>query len=441
MPRRKITLIGVETRLDRMRWVSVLGTTAFVAVWEVVRRLFLPQLEWISAVATIGLAFLLANAASILVVQIIQTLQARIERQNQEMAALNAVIQTASSSLDLETIMEGVLEEVAKATGMEVGLSWLRGPRRGHSARVLHNGLSPAFVQALNDEGLVEKLYQAGPRSGHPLFITPHDKTYTSLVVEAVAQAQGPRTLVLFPIVSKNLVLGMLGAGSYRDWKLTDEETSLLSAIGQQIGQAVENAWLYEDVRNLSLGAVRSLAAAVDARDPYTKGHSEEVSRLAVAMAKELGWREQDLELLEYAALLHDVGKIGVPDQILRKPGPLTPEEWEEMYRHPSSSAQIVGPVDALERIVPWIYHHQERWDGTGYPDGLRGEEIPLASRILAVVDAYAAMTSSRPYRGAMSHEEAVAELRHYTDTQFDPRVVEAFIRIIAARRKEQVPA
>jgi len=145
----------------------------------------------------------------------------------------------------------------------------------------------------------------------------------------------------------------------------------------------------------------------------------------------ELGWSGADLEMLEFAALLHDVGKIAIPDAILRKVEPLTPDERNTIHLHPYHSAQIVKPVEPLKRIVPWIYHHHERWDGDGYPDGLAGEDIPLASRIIAVADTYNAMTTDRPYRKGQTHEKAVVELQEHAGAQFDPQVVEAFLRVV----------
>jgi len=189
-------------------------------------------------------------------------------------------------------------------------------------------------------------------------------------------------------------------------------------------------------VRSLSIATIRSLATAIDARDPYTRGHSEEVTRLAVQLARELGWSGSDLEMLEFTALLHDVGKIAVPDYILRKVEPLKPNEWNIIRLHPYHSAQIVKPIASLQRIIPWIYHHQERWDGTGYPDGLKGEDIPLASRIIAVVDAFNAMTTERPYRKALSVKRALAEIKRGAGKQFDPAVAEVFLRVLAISDK-----
>jgi len=181
--------------------------------------------------------------------------------------------------------------------------------------------------------------------------------------------------------------------------------------------------------RELSWAA--ALAQAVDARMAVPEEHSSSVAHYAAAIGQELGWSGSELALLRIAAMLHDVGKVSVPDGILRKPGPLTAEEYEEIKRHPVAGAEIVQRVEGLDPIVPWVRHSHEHFNGSGYPDGLSGETIPPASRILLVADAYDAMTSHRAYRRAMSSDDALAELREHAGTQFDPVCVEAFERSI----------
>jgi diguanylate cyclase (GGDEF)-like protein/putative nucleotidyltransferase with HDIG domain len=172
------------------------------------------------------------------------------------------------------------------------------------------------------------------------------------------------------------------------------------------------------------LGWAAALAHAVDARMASHHEHSSAVAEYAAVVAAELGWSQTELGLLRMAAMLHDVGKVSVPDHILRKPGPLTPAEFAEVAKHPETGAAIIGRIGSLAPIVPWVRHAHERWDGSGYPDGLSGEAIPLASRILLVADAFDAMTSDRPYRRALSHDDALAELRKNAGSQFDPRCV-----------------
>jgi putative two-component system response regulator len=183
-----------------------------------------------------------------------------------------------------------------------------------------------------------------------------------------------------------------------------------------------------DELMLIQLKAVlRVLANGIEARDPYTLNHVEAVNAYAQAMATELGWGEQDLEALEFGAILHDIGKIGVPEKVLIKTGPLDPDEWDEMRKHPIYGAHMIRGNPYLEDALPLILHHHERWDGRGYPDGLAGEEIPLGARLLAVADTFHAMTSDRPYRAAIPAEKSYQEILAQSGRQFDPGMVQAF--------------
>ncbi|MGC8668463.1 MAG: HD domain-containing phosphohydrolase [Chthonomonadales bacterium] len=177
--------------------------------------------------------------------------------------------------------------------------------------------------------------------------------------------------------------------------------------------------------------SIRALAAAIDAKEAYTAEHSRRVAALAAPVGASLGLPASEITCLEFAALVHDVGKIAVPDGILNKPGALTAEEWEIMRRHPSKGAEILNHVHELAYVANVVRHHHERPDGSGYPDGLRGEAIPLLSRIIAVADAYEVMTSDRVYRARRSPETAASELRNCAGTQFDGTVVETFCSLL----------
>jgi putative nucleotidyltransferase with HDIG domain len=180
-----------------------------------------------------------------------------------------------------------------------------------------------------------------------------------------------------------------------------------------------------------ALEAVESLNATVDAKDPYTAGHSQRVQRIAVALGEELGLERERLDVLRFAGLFHDIGKIGVPDAILTKPARLTELEFEVVKRHPEDGARIVGRLHRLRAAVPAVLHHHERWDGTGYPKGLRGEEIPLEAAIVGLADALDAMTTDRPYSSARSLEDATDEIVRNRGTQFAPAVVDAFVELV----------
>jgi HD-GYP domain-containing protein (c-di-GMP phosphodiesterase class II) len=176
---------------------------------------------------------------------------------------------------------------------------------------------------------------------------------------------------------------------------------------------------------------VLALANAVDAKDTYTADHAQRLAAMALAVGHEMGMSPRELEDLRYGAILHDIGKIGVPDAILQKPAGLNADEWGRMCQHPPIGAHILAPIPRLAGASRVVRHHHERYDGTGYPDGLAGQAIPLGARILAVVDSYSAIVDKRPYKEARSHQEAVAELKRCAGAQFDPRVMETFLWLL----------
>ena len=235
----------------------------------------------------------------------------------------------------------------------------------------------------------------------------------------------GSSCVAYVPVVSLDKVIGVLGlVGGKEVSELRDER--LLTAIGLTLGLTLDNIRLYDHEYQSML---HILCSALDLRDRVTEDHSRRVAELSLAVAKQLGIDSECLIDLERGAILHDIGKITLPDAILSKPGPLTLSEWEEMHKHPVVGYQMVREVPFLSGAADVIYTHHERFDGTGYPCGLRGEQIPLGARIFAVVDAYDAITSDRPYRKASRQEYALEEIRRNMGTQFDPKVVEAFLK------------
>ena len=188
---------------------------------------------------------------------------------------------------------------------------------------------------------------------------------------------------------------------------------------------------LYINIKQSYLNTVKTMVRAIEAKDPYMKGHSEHVAELTLAMAREIGIKEKELQQLQYVTLLHDAGKIGVSEEILNKPGPLTDDEYKEIQKHSALSAEIIGKINFLSQKSEIVRHHHERYDGTGYPDGLSGGAIPLASRILAIADAYDAMITDRPFRSAKTHLEALRELEEQAGRQFDPALVEQFETVL----------
>ena len=173
-----------------------------------------------------------------------------------------------------------------------------------------------------------------------------------------------------------------------------------------------------------------ALSLAIEARDPYTRGHSARVTALSDAVARWLGWSDERLQTLQVGGPLHDIGKLSIPGRVLRKPGPLTAAELAEIRSHPEAGARLIAPIESARCALPYVLHHHERWDGSGYPHGLAGREIPVEARVLAVADAFDAMTSHRPYRRALDDERALIEVDRCAGTQFDPEVARAFLEV-----------
>jgi putative nucleotidyltransferase with HDIG domain len=244
------------------------------------------------------------------------------------------------------------------------------------------------------------------------------------------------RSVMCVPLAAKTKILGAIyldSTGVADAFRQTDLE--LVSAIAQQAGLAIDRAKLIEDLENLFFESIRTIVAALEAKDRYTCGHSERVTTYAVEIARELSWNEKDLNTLNLSALLHDVGKIGIPERVLLKPGKLTAEEYEVMKQHPVIGAEIIKHLKNAGAIIGGIRHHHERWDGAGYPDGLKADQIPMMARIIQMADSYDAMTSHRPYRKGMSHEEVVSEVKRCQGSQFDPKVAEIFLALLSQGR------
>jgi HD-GYP domain-containing protein (c-di-GMP phosphodiesterase class II) len=231
------------------------------------------------------------------------------------------------------------------------------------------------------------------------------------------------------PLGAPGKVKGVLSlglGGSQKD--ISADDHLMIRNLAAQVSVAIENAALKEDMEKTYVETVAALAAAVEARDIYTKGHSRRVTELSVALARAMGLSAQACKDIEAAALLHDIGKIGIPDSILHNAGPLPPEGLRHIHDHPIGGENILKPVGSLGRLCPIVRHHHEHYDGGGYPDRLKGDQIPLAARILAVADSYDAMISDRSYKPARSPQEAMEELRRCRWTLFDPACVDAFI-------------
>ncbi len=239
------------------------------------------------------------------------------------------------------------------------------------------------------------------------------------------------RRFVCVPLVREHRPLGVLIAVDKNDTtEFNSVDLKLLNNVGNQCSIFLENAALYQDMQDLFMGVLHALTRSIDAKDTYTRGHSQRVAELSRTLARRIGLADEQCERVYLSGLLHDVGKIGVPEAVLTKPGRLTEEEYTAIKKHPAIGAQILGNIRQLQDIIPGVLFHHERWDGRGYPHALAGENIPLMGRIICVADSFDAMSSTRTYRPALPLETVLRELSQCAGTQFDPALAKVFVKL-----------
>jgi HD-GYP domain-containing protein (c-di-GMP phosphodiesterase class II) len=315
------------------------------------------------------------------------------------------------------------VQDLISVRGMGVSL---RADNIGPTEPVLYGSLSlpPGTVHRMAEElRIVLKERQT------PLLINDlrKDKTFAWLGEHA-------QQLLAVPLQRRDQMFGCLFALDKVNGEFDTVDSKLLQSIASESSIYLENSILYEDVRSLMMGLMHSLVNAVDAKDTYTCGHSERVALLSRLLAQEAKLGDHFVDRVYMAGLLHDVGKIGVPEAVLQKTGRLTPEEFEQIKKHPDIGARILRDIKQIEDVIPGVLYHHERYDGKGYPTGLAGENIPLMGRVICLADCFDAMTSSRTYRKALPLEVALAEIRRCSGTQFDPALADIFVQIGADR-------
>jgi putative nucleotidyltransferase with HDIG domain len=247
------------------------------------------------------------------------------------------------------------------------------------------------------------------------------------------------------PLITQGKVKGVLELFHHSMLDPDEEWLNFLEALGAQAAIAIESTTLFEDLQRTNQelaqaydSTIEGWSLALDLRDRETEGHTQRVTALTVELARAFGLGERELVYIRWGALLHDIGKMGIPDRILLKEGPLTEAEWSIMRQHPVYAHEMLRAIQYLRPALDIPYCHHEKWDGTGYPRGLKGEQIPLAARIFSIIDVWDALTSDRPYRAAWPNEKVFAHIREGAGRHFDPQVVEAFLRLMKMKSLEQ---
>ena len=325
----------------------------------------------------------------------------------------------------------------------------------GQVVTELHHtfGVYLAVIQRLDPDGILRIVASAGPLAEQggrfllteqPLSIGINGRVArtgeAALVGDTRADrdyavrdpATDPLSELSVPIRVDGHTWGVLNLEEVEAYAFDEGDGTLMRTVANQLGVALHRIRIYEELEHALVTTLTVLGAAMEARDAYTALHEEAVAELAVQIAAELGLAPVDQRAIRYAALTHDLGKLAVPNEILHKPGPLDDAEWAIMRRHTIVGAEMLARIPFFGEVHRLVRGHHERWDGGGYPDGLRAEEIPVGARILCVCDSFNAMTTTRPYRPAMTQEAALQELRRCSGTQFDARVVEATERVLA---------
>jgi response regulator RpfG family c-di-GMP phosphodiesterase len=381
--------------------------------------------------------------------EVIRVVQRGLEKQRlaaenlrlREAVSLYKVSEAIAASLSLEEVLVTIGETALQEVKSDLVSTWLEdgeggyferqrllqpapsdgGPARGVEPVVPLGSFAPrAFIEHY---GAHSTLLEQGSR-GTRFFAHPADVPLVSLVS--------------VPLRMKSRLLGWICCASFtRQKRFNEGQRKLLSIVGSRAAAAIENARLYEDLRASFQQTIQGLARAIDKMDRYTAGHSERVATYATYLALRLGLSPEIIEIVRQSALMHDIGKLGCVMN-LNKPGKLTQDEYEVFKRHPVYGRDILDPIKFLHPLIPGVHLHHERWDGRGYPLGLKGNDVPLIARIIAVADTYDAMTSDRAYRRALPHEVAVGEIERCSATQFDPEVAHSFTGGLDNFRGEQ---
>jgi len=355
---------------------------------------------------------------------------ALLQRAQRHLTTLHRVSELLAEARDLDGLSDATLRAILEVTEADRAALVMRraDPATGGAEVVAARSRLPGSADFVVSRTLVADVIDKGVST------FAHDATADARFSGGQSVVgQQIRSVMCVPLRTTDEILGALYVDSVSGpGRFSEPDLELLAAIGNQAGVALHRVRLLGELERLLLDTIRAIAATIDAKDGYTHRHSERVAMLSKRLAAELGLTAQEQETIELSALLHDVGKIAVPDSILNKPDKLTAEEFDEMKKHPLHGARILGNIQsaAVKAVLPGVQYHHEKWDGTGYPEGLAAENIPLLGRVLGVSDFFDALTSNRAYRKPMSVDDVVGLIRKSSGTHFDPKVVDVLVRL-----------
>ena len=333
---------------------------------------------------------------------------------------MNEIMQVAKNELDAEASSLYLIDDEKQELWFEVALG-----EKGEQIKEMNLKIGKGIAEKVAKEGITLNLKDVNKSSYLKSGIGDRINFEQKAIITMPVKFKG-KTIAVIQLINKI-------KGKY----FTKRDEEILEGMAAQVAVAIQNARLYDRMREQFLDFINSLVSAIDAKDPYTKGHSKRVTEYSVAIGREMGLHEEELENLEYMAILHDVGKIGIQDSILNKQDQLNDEEFDIMKTHTLIGAKILGEMKSLKELASGAKYHHEKYDGSGYCENLKGEEIPLEARIISIADTYDAMTTDRPYRKGLEHKVAVNEINRCAGTQFDPEIVKYFNKIMKDRAVE----
>jgi response regulator RpfG family c-di-GMP phosphodiesterase len=356
----------------------------------------------------------------------------RLEQENlllSNLVSLHEVTKELNATHELNDLQHKVLDYSARLSKSDGGCLMFFD---GKANPILFESVGDDFNQTFWSHEAFLKIGQEVFEKGEPLIVSAKAQQLNSTPMPPGSPIE---SYIAFPLKTPTKTLGILNlVRKQGQQEFSNLDLEILNVLASQASISIENVKLYQNIRDNYLKTIRGFALAVEAKDRYTHGHSENVMKYTTVLARRMGLPDHEIEQVKSAGLLHDIGKIGISDTILNKPGKLTIEEFEEIKKHPELGARIIADVPFLKSLVPLVLHHHEFYDGSGYPEGIRGEQIPFGARILGVCDSYEAMTSDRPYRKAMSNEVAIKILNENKNRQFDPAIVDAFVEMMKGK-------